>query len=96
MKPIIKFILIALVTVAVLASVAANVYIFGWQYLQNSLMQKGYNIAVSQVIQTVQQQGWVQVGSYKLIVDPQTAAQEFASPTPAPSQESVSEPETQE
>ncbi|MCX6724262.1 MAG: hypothetical protein NT155_03785 [Candidatus Staskawiczbacteria bacterium] len=70
MNKIIRSILIVLAVLAIVASIAGNVYYFGWLNLQNSLMQKGYNTALQQVIQAVQAQGLVKIGDYTLILQP--------------------------
>ena len=67
MKPIIKKILIALFILVVLASVAGNVYYFGWINLQNYFEQQGFNIATSQILNLIKQNGSVKIGNITLI-----------------------------
>jgi Na+-translocating ferredoxin:NAD+ oxidoreductase RnfD subunit len=68
MNKIIRNILISLAIIAVLASAAGNIYYFGWKKLEANLLQKGFDIAVSQIIQSVQQIGQVQLGEDLILI----------------------------
>jgi NADH:ubiquinone oxidoreductase subunit 2 (subunit N) len=61
MNKIIKNILISLAIIAVLASLVGNIYYFGWLELENNLKQQGFDIAVNQIINSVNQTGQVQI-----------------------------------
>lgn len=68
MKIVIKNILISLVIIAVVASIAGNVYYFGYKRLEKYLMQKGFNIAVEQIIQTVQHAGEIKISEDLILI----------------------------
>ena len=68
MKTITKKILLSLAIIAIVASVVGNVYYFGWLNLQRYFLQKGFNIAVSQIVQTVQQTGQVQISKDLILI----------------------------
>ncbi len=68
MKKIIKISLIILVAIAILASFIGNIYYFGWKKVEANLLQKGFNLAVGQIIQTVQQTGQVQLSQDLILI----------------------------
>lgn len=68
MSKIIRNILVSLAIIAVLASIVGNLYYFGWLNLEKYLMQKGFNIAINRVIQTVEQTGQVQLADNLILI----------------------------
>ena len=53
MKKIIKIAIIIIISLVVLTSIGLNLYYFGYKKLETNLMQKGFNMAVSQIIQSI-------------------------------------------
>ena len=75
MKKIIKTILYALLAIAILASIGGNIYYFGYKQLEANLMQKGFNLAIGQVMQTVQKTGEVQITKDLILIKKPNATQ---------------------
>lgn len=73
MNKAIKNILIGLTIIAVLISIAGNIYYFGWLKLKNSFIRQGVNLAVGQIIQTAQQTGQVQLSKDIILIIKQNA-----------------------
>lgn len=73
MNKILRNVLIGLAIVIVLVSVGGNLYSYGYKQLEANLMQKGFNIAVGQIANTVKQTGQVQL-SQDLILVPKVNA----------------------
>ena len=67
MKKIIRNIIISSVIFLVLVSIGANAY-WGYKQIEASLIQKGFNTAVGQVIQQVQQTGSVQLSPTLILI----------------------------
>jgi hypothetical protein len=68
MKKIIKIALYALLVISFLASIVGNGYYFGYKQLEANLLQKGFNIAVGQIVQSVQQTGQVQLSENMVLI----------------------------
>jgi len=68
MKKIIKNILISLVAIIVLACTGYTAYGLGWKKIENNLLQKGFNIAVGQIVNSVQQTGQVQISQDLILI----------------------------
>ena len=68
MNKIIKTILVVLVAIAILASIGGNIYYFGYKQLEANLMQKGFNIAIGQIINSVEQTGQVQLSDTIILI----------------------------
>jgi len=67
-KKILKIVLIVLVIIAVLASIAGNIYYFGYKQLEANLLHKGFNIAVAQIINSIDKTGQVQISDNLILV----------------------------
>lgn len=69
MNKLLKIILISIQILSVVAGLATVGYFFGYKTLEAKLMQKGFNIAVGQIMQTAQQTGQVQLSKDLILVD---------------------------
>jgi len=67
MNKIIKIVSIILNVSVILVAIGTVGYFWGYQKLEANLIQKGFNIAIGQIIQSVQQTGQVQIGDIILI-----------------------------
>ena len=68
MNKIIKIILIVLNIILIAGAMATIGYFWGWKTIENNLMQRGFNLAVGQIIQSVQQTGQVQLSQDLILI----------------------------
>ena len=68
MNKILRNVLISLAIIAILASIIGNIYYFGWLNLQKYFVQQGFNIAVGQIVNTVNQTGSVNLGQGLVLI----------------------------
>jgi len=61
MKKIIKIAIITIVSLAVLTSLAGNLYFTVWKQVEQKIMQKGFNLAITQIVQAIKMTGEVQI-----------------------------------
>lgn len=68
MKPAIKIILTILNIVVIILAIATVGYFWGYKTLEADLLQKGFNIAISQITQSAQTTGQVQIGKDLILI----------------------------
>ena len=68
MKSNIKIILIILNIIVIVLAIATILYFWGYKALENNLTQKGFNIAISQITQSIQLTGQVQINKDLILV----------------------------
>jgi Cu/Ag efflux pump CusA len=68
MSKIFSLIIKLVVGIIIFISVCLNVYYFGYKQLEVNLMQKGFNIAVGQIINQVNTTGSVQLGENLILI----------------------------
>ena len=77
MKPIIRIILAVLNILVIVLAIGTITYFWGYKPLEANLLQKGFNIAISQITQSIQLTGQAQIGKdLILIVKPSTSPNE--------------------
>jgi len=62
-KKIIKISIKVINVLVILGAIGVLAYYFGYKKLETNLMQKGFNIAVSQIVKTIQTNGEVKINS---------------------------------
>ena len=68
MNKIIKIVSIILNVSVILVAIGTVGYFWGYKQLETNLLQKGFNIAVSQIIQQINQTGEVQLSQDLILI----------------------------
>jgi hypothetical protein len=64
----IKLFIIAIISLAVLGLAGFNLYYFGWKKVSLDLQQKGFNIAVGEIIKQINSNGEVKINSSLILI----------------------------
>ena len=68
MNKIIKIIIITIIGIIILGSIGLNLYYFVWKNIENNLMIKGFNIAIAQIVQSIQKTGEVKISQDLILI----------------------------
>ena len=71
MKKITKIVLIVLNALIVLSAIITLAYYLGWKKIENKLIMQGFNTAVGQIVNTIDQVGQVQITKDLILIKKQ-------------------------